>query len=112
VTFAILGMLYKIVPFLVWYASYSKQIGHAKVPAVADMYWPAWQALGFWTYLGGFGALTVATALESEAGVRWSAVLLLASLATFAVNLGRILSHLVRPRIEPLIPQTALAKTP
>lgn len=111
VTFAILGMLYKILPFLVWYASYSKQIGRNKVPAVADMYSSAWQAAGFWTYLAGLGALAVTTALESEAGVRWSALVLLASLVTFAMNLAQILSHLLRPRIESLAPPVKLAKT-
>jgi hypothetical protein len=110
VTLAILGMLYKIVPFLVWYASYGKQIGRAKVPAVADMYWPAWQAAGFWTYAAGLVALVMTTALELEAGVRWSAALLLVSLLTFAANLGRILSHLAWPRIEPLTPLPAMER--
>ena len=41
VTFAILWMLYKVVPFLVWYASYSKAIGRSKVPSLADLYSPA-----------------------------------------------------------------------
>jgi hypothetical protein len=112
VTFAILGMLYKVVPFLVWYASYSKQIGRRKVPAVADMYSPTWQALGFWTYVAGLLALATTTALQNEPGVRWSALVLLASLAAFAVNLGRILSHGVRPRVEPLNLPVTLAKTP
>ena len=30
-TFATVGMLYKIVPFLVWYVSYSKEIGRSQV---------------------------------------------------------------------------------
>ncbi|HVR36759.1 MAG TPA: hypothetical protein VMS21_13000 [Methylomirabilota bacterium] len=34
VTFALLGMLYKIVPFLVWYASYSRAIGRSKAPSL------------------------------------------------------------------------------
>ena len=108
VTFAILGMLYKIVPFLVWYASYSREIGRQKVPAVADMYSTFWQAVGYWTYLAGLAAVVGATALESAPGVRWSACLLLASLAAWAVNLGRILSHWMRPRLEPLAPTPAV----
>ena len=32
VSFAIIGMFYKIIPFLVWYGSYSRQIGLRKVP--------------------------------------------------------------------------------
>src|SRR5262249_9036877 len=40
ISFAIIGMLYKIVPFLVWFDRYSNQIGKQKVPALADMYSP------------------------------------------------------------------------
>jgi hypothetical protein len=76
------------------------------------MYSPTWQALGFWTYVAGLLALATTTALQNEPGVRWSALVLLASLAAFAVNLGRILSHGVRPRVEPLNLPVTLAKTP
>jgi hypothetical protein len=102
VTLAILGMLYKIVPFLVWYASYSKAIGRHKVPAVADMYSARWQAVGYWPHLLGLGVLCGAAAMQSEVGVRVGAGLLLASLAAYAVNLAKILSHLLRPKLEPL----------
>jgi hypothetical protein len=110
VTLAILGMLYKIVPFLVWYASYSKAIGRYKVPAVADMYSARWQAAGYWPYLIGLGTLAVAAAVESEAGVRWGVVLLLLSLAAYAVNLARIFRHLRQPSLEPLAPQRSAGR--
>jgi hypothetical protein len=103
VTFAILGMLYKIIPFLVWYASYSKQIGRAKVPSLGDMYSPRIQAAGYWTFLAGILAVCVTTAMQSAAGVRWGSALLAVSLAIFAVNAGLILRHLIRPRVEPLV---------
>ena len=37
VTFIIIGHLYKIVPFLVWYQKFSPLIGKQKVPMLADM---------------------------------------------------------------------------
>ena len=37
VTFVIIGHLYKIVPFLVWYQRFSPLIGKQKVPMLADM---------------------------------------------------------------------------
>jgi len=37
ITFIILGHLYKIVPFLVWYERFSPLIGKQKVPMLADM---------------------------------------------------------------------------
>lgn len=103
VTFAILGMLYKVIPFLVWYASYSKAIGRSKVPALADLYSHALQAVGYWTFLAGLLLTSVATALGHASCVRAGCVVLLVSVAVFVVNIGIILSHLVRPRLEPLV---------
>ncbi|MBU6399633.1 MAG: cbb3-type cytochrome c oxidase subunit I [Verrucomicrobia bacterium] len=103
VTFAILGMLYKIVPFLVWYHRYSREIGRQKVPALADLYSARLQALGYWLYLAGLLATGVATAFGHAPGVRWGCALLAASLAVFALNMGKIFSHLVRPKPSPLM---------
>ena len=103
VTFAILGMLYKVVPFLVWYAAYSKSIGRSKVPALADLYSPALQSAGYWLFLAGLLVTGTATALGHETCVRTGCALLLASVAVFAVNMGKVLVHLVRPRLEPLV---------
>ncbi|MBK8001747.1 MAG: hypothetical protein IPK15_24350 [Verrucomicrobia bacterium] len=102
VTLAILGMLYKVVPFLVWYASYSKAIGRSKVPALADLYSPALQAVGYWLFLVGLAFTSVATSLGHGSCVRASCALLLASVTVFLVNMGTVLSHLVRPRVLPL----------
>lgn len=101
-TLAILGMLYKVVPFLVWYASYSKAIGRSKVPALADLYSPALQAVGYWLFLVGLAFTSVATALGHESCVRGGCALLLASVTVFIVNMGTVLSHLLRPRLMPL----------
>ena len=103
VTFAILGMLYKVVPFLVWYASYSKAIGRSKVPSLADLYSHPLQAAGYWLFLAGLLLTSIATALGHGMCVRAGCLLLLASVAVFIVNIGKILSHLVRPRLEPFI---------
>lgn len=108
VTFAILGMLYKVIPFLVWYASYSKAIGRNKVPALADLYSPTVQASGYWLFIGGLGLTSAATALGHETCIRLGSVLLLASLAGFVWNVGRILTHLITPRLEPLVLKPAL----
>src|SRR5487761_2305319 len=69
---AILGMLYKIVPFLVWFHSYSRHIGRAKVPALADMYSVPLQIAGYWSFLAGLAVLSLATAGSHETGIRWS----------------------------------------
>ena len=111
VTFAILGMLYKVMPFLVWYSSYSKAIGRSKVPSLADLYSPALQATGYWLFLAGLLMMSVATARGHEACVRAGCVMLLASVAVFVLNIGKVLSHLVRPRLAPLVLKTNLQGT-
>ena len=105
---AILGMLYKIVPFLVWFHSYSRHIGRAKVPSLGEMYSVPLQIAGYWSFLAGLGAMCVATALSNAPGIRWAGSLLALSLAIFAVNMGKILSHFVRPRIAPFALKTAV----
>ncbi|HYG33967.1 MAG TPA: cbb3-type cytochrome c oxidase subunit I, partial [Clostridia bacterium] len=66
VSFAIIGMLYKILPFLVWYGTYSSRIGLNKVPSLADLYSPGLQTLGYWTYVSGLVATSVATVLSHQ----------------------------------------------
>ena len=101
---AILGMLYKIVPFLVWFHSYSRHIGRAKVPALADMYSTPLQIAGYWSYLAGLAVAAAGTAASSAAGIRWGCGVLAVSLAIFALNLAKILAHFVRPQIAPFAP--------
>jgi hypothetical protein len=111
VSFAIMGMFYKIIPFLVWYGSYSRQIGLSKVPSLADLYSPALQAIGYWAYLAGLAATATAIVLANAGAVRCGCTLLAISLGTLTVNVIKILSHLIHPRIEPLNLRPALATT-
>jgi hypothetical protein len=105
VAFAILGMLYKILPFLVWYRSYSKHIGRGKVPSLAEMYSARLQATGYWLFVAGLIVVSIATLRASEIGVRWGCAVLATSLGVFALNMGAILAHLIRPEIRPLHPR-------
>lgn len=102
VTLAILGMLYKIVPFIAWFHSYSPLIGKHKVPALADLYSVRLQIISFVAYFIALIALSISTLLQHETAVRLSCVLLAVSLGLFAINMGMILRHIVSPRIEPL----------
>jgi Cytochrome C and Quinol oxidase polypeptide I len=101
VSFAIIGMLYKIVPFLAWYAAYSKRIGLGPVPSLAELYSSSVQIAGYWTYVAGLGVTTVGIILGSANGVHYGCVLLALSLLVFMVNIVKILSHLVRPVTAP-----------
>lgn len=102
VSFAILGMLYKIIPFLIWFAIYSKHIGRAQVPALAEMYSERLQSICYWTYLTGLLTTVLAMLFANAIGVRVGCGLLALSLAIFGVNVGKILSHYIRPKLTPL----------
>ncbi len=104
VSFAIIGMLYKILPFLVWFGSYSKEIGRSKVPSLADLYSPGIQAAAYWSYLAGLGVTSSGIMLGGAFAVRCGCSLLLLSVLLLAINVAMIFSHLIRPRIEPLRP--------
>ncbi len=105
VSFAVIGMLYKIIPFLIWFGIYSKHIGRSRVPALVEMYSAPLQAAGYWIYLAGLAVTMTATLLGSAAGVRAGCGLLTASLAVFAVNVVKILSHYFQPKLTPLTPK-------
>jgi hypothetical protein len=102
VSFAIIGMLYKIVPFLVWFAAYSRHIGRARVPALAEMYCTRLQAAGYWTYLAAIITLGASILFRSELGVRCGSILLVASLLTLATNIGLIFRHYFNPQLNPM----------
>ncbi|NOS69446.1 MAG: hypothetical protein HOP33_05880, partial [Verrucomicrobia bacterium] len=101
VTFAIVGMLHKIIPFLVWFHSYSPHVGRAQVPALADLYSEWLQVVGFWTWQTGLAVVSAGIVLQNGVAVRSGAILLAASLALFAVNVGKMLSHVFRPVLKP-----------
>lgn len=102
VTFAIIGMLYKILPFLVWFNVYSRHIGCHRVPALAEMYSARLQAAGYWTFLVGLLVTSIAIFFQSELAVRCGCIFLAVSVTMLAINIGRIASHYLKPRLAPL----------
>ena len=110
VTFAIMGMLYKIIPFLVWFGRYSRQIGRAKVPALADLYSARLQALGYWAWLTGLAVTGRAIVLSHETGIRIGCSFLALGVATLGLNVGKMLSHYFKPSPF-LLPISTLPKT-
>ena len=103
VSLAIIGMLYKIIPFLVWFASYSRQIGLTQVPSLADLYSHRLQAVGYWAFLAAIALMVVAILFSDGTGVRVGCALLTLAVATVVTNVGLMLSHLFNPRLKPLV---------
>lgn len=102
VAWAIWGMLYKILPFLVWYRAYGGAIGRSKVPALHEMYSHGLQAAGYWTYALGLAGVVTAQIVANETVARWSWLLLATSLGGLGVNVVRIVGHLIRPQLKTL----------
>ena len=103
VTLAIIGMLYKIVPFLVWFGCYSRRIGRERVPALVEMYSNRLQVAGYWFHLAGLVVTTLAILISSPSGVRWGCGLLLLSVATLVLNTGAMLSHFFKSKTKAVI---------
>jgi hypothetical protein len=94
ISLTIVGMMLKIVPFLVWYRAFSPRAGREPVPTLAQLSWPWAEGLAYVLLTGGV-VLLAATVLVGEA--TWiraaGGVLALGALA-FAVALARLLGHL------------------
>jgi hypothetical protein len=101
--FAIVGMLHKIVPFLVWYRCYGPKIGREPVPALGQMHSERLQVISFGLCLAGLGGLAIATAFGHLHAVRWTACLYGFGIAAFAFSIGLILDHfrLSNPQFSP-----------
>jgi len=106
---AIIGMLYKILPFLVWYGVYSPHVGRAQLPLTAHMVSERAQAAGLFAYLVGLLVISVAILQESETAVRAGAGVLFASLLLFGFNTVKVFAHFRRPQIKPLVPPNSPA---
>jgi hypothetical protein len=94
ISLCITGMLYKIIPFIVWYAAYSQKIGRVKVPALGELYSLRWQQAGYWSYLAGLAVSTAAILLSHNSCMRVGALLLCVSVAALLVNVCVMLGHL------------------
>ena len=102
VSLAIVGMLYKIIPFLIWFGVYSKHVGKARVPALADMYSSRLQMIGYWSFLAGLVGISVAILCGNERVIRFGSLLFITSVVALLINVFKILSHAASPEIMPL----------
>jgi hypothetical protein len=92
---SVVGMMLKIVPFLVWYRVYSPQVGRAQVPTLAALGWPAAEAAAWALLTAGVLALALATALGRVDFISVSGAVLATGALAFAASLGHTLLHLV-----------------
>ncbi len=66
ITLLIIGMMYKIVPFLVWFHKYSDKVGKEKVPLLKDMFSETIGNIQFWLMNMGVPIVMVGFYLENR----------------------------------------------
>ena len=94
VSLTIVGMMLKIVPFLVWYRVYSPQAGRASVPTLAQLGWPWAERLAYGLLTAGMAALAGALVSGSTEWIVAAGVVLLAGAVCFAATLVATLHHM------------------
>jgi hypothetical protein len=94
VSLTIVGMMLKIVPFLVWYRVYAPRAGRERVPTLAQLSWPAGERLAYGLLTAGTLALAVAVAAGEPAAITVTGAMVGGGALAFAATLGRTLWHL------------------
>ena len=89
----IVGMMLKIVPFLVWYACTAR----VTVPTLAGLSCARGEAAAFALLVSGTSALAIAVALGDVVVVRVAGTLVALGALAFGATLARVLRHLRAP---------------
>jgi hypothetical protein len=112
VSLTIVGMMLKIVPFLVWYRVYGPRAGKAPVPTLAQLSWPRVEGVAYGLLTAAFVLLPAAVAVGQVVWIRAAGAVLFLGALAFAASLVRVLQHLgsaVRPP-RPAAPAEARAR--
>lgn len=94
ISLTIVGMMLKIVPFLVWYRAFSPRAGREPVPTLAQLSWPRAEGLAYVLLTGGVVLLAATVLVGEAAGIRAAGVLLALGSLAFAAALARVLGYL------------------
>lgn len=94
ISLTIVGMMLKIVPFLVWYRAFSPRAGREPVPTLAQLSWPRAEGLAYVLLTGGMVLLAATVLVGEAAGIRAAGVLLALGSLALAAALARVLGYL------------------
>jgi hypothetical protein len=94
ISLTLVGMMLKIVPFLVWYRVYSPRAGKVPVPTLAQLSWPRAEGIAYLLLTAGLVGLVVAVAGGNGAWIRAAGLVLSLGALAFGGALSRVLSHL------------------
>lgn len=95
-SFTVLGMLAKILPFLVWMKAYGPRVGRESVPVATALSSRRLEEFWFVAHLLGLVSLLAGVLTETQIPAMAGGVLLLAGAALWLGNAARVLSHLLR----------------
>jgi hypothetical protein len=94
VSLTIVGMMLKIVPFLVWYRVYAPRVGHEPVPTLAQLAWPGAERLAYGLLTAGTLGLAATVATGEPGAIAVAGTILGVGALAFTGALGRTLLHL------------------
>jgi len=97
----IIGMTYKILPFLVWHHRYSDIVGLRPVPTATEFVGEELPGLGFWILHCGILTLVAGLVFQWAPVLQVGTLFLATAGALFGIALFRIYRHLA-PRLTPL----------
>ena len=102
----VLGMLAKILPFLVWMKAYGPRVGREPVPVATALSSRLMERLWLGAHLAGLAGLVIGAATGRRGPVAAGGMLLAVGAALWLANAGRVLGHLRRrpPRTGPALP--------
>ena len=87
ISMLIVGQMYKIVPFLVWYHKYSSKVGIEKVPMLKDMFNEKSAQVGFYLMITAIFGSLYSLSFRSETGLLISFSLMFISSIIFLFNM-------------------------
>ncbi len=94
VSLTIVGMMLKIVPFLVWFRTYGPMLGRASVPTLANISSPATERLAYALLVPGVVLLAIGVGLGEVTVIRFAGALMFAGALGFAAAIARVVLHL------------------
>jgi hypothetical protein len=96
----IVGMLLKIVPFLVWFRVYGPRVGRGPLPTLPELSWPRAEGAAFALLTTGTAALAGAVAVGEPSILPYATLAVALGALAFAASLARVLRHLGRSRTD------------
>lgn len=87
ISMLIVGQMYKIVPFLVWYHKYSSKVGIEKVPMLKEMFNEKFAQSGLYLMIAAVMGTIFSLAFKNEIGLMISFSIMLFSSLIFSFNM-------------------------